>query len=455
MRGKLYNSRQYMNFSTRLLRWLAVAFASGACAVAHAALDASQPTAELAKRIAAIAGPGPAKLTVNSRSSLTPEEVVAIRKLLERDLRALGVISQGAASDSGGESATAIRVTLSANSSHGLWVAEVREGTDLHVAMVEVDLPSPAAAETTGGITLGKTLLWRQSGQVLDLLILPSPSGANRRMIVLEPERIVSYSMPSGGSDANAWKQDREFAIAHARPFPRDVRGRLLAGAATGPVHLFDAYLPGVQCSGEERDGQLAVNCEDGDDPWPLPGSSSLSPDAEPDSPAPRGVEQKAFYNSAKNYFTGVLSPGFGLRLPPFYDAAVLTRATGAAVILSSIDGKVFISEHGGLKRVAGTRDWGSDLSALVSACGSGTQLLTSASGAGTADSLRAYEVAGAEASPVSPALDIDGAVMAIWPSSVGRDATVVVRKSEDTSGSQGPEPREEYEVYSVAPHCN
>lgn len=443
-----------MNFGTRLLRWLAVAFVSGACAASHAsntALDASQPAAELAKKIAAIAGPGPAKLTMSNRSSLTAEEVAAIRKLLDRDLRGLGVVSQ--ASDSGAESATAIRVTLSANSRGGLWVAEVREGTDLHVAMVEVNLPSQTAAPSTGAITLGKTLLWRQSGQVLDLLVLAS--AANRRMIVLEPERIVSYSMPSGGSDANAWRQDREFAIAHGRPFPRVMRGRLFAGAANGSGHLFDAYLPGVQCSGEERDGQLAVNCEDGDDPWPLPGSSSLSLNAEPDSPAPASsVEQKAFYNSAKNYFTGVLSPGFGLRLPPFYDAAVLARARGAAAILSAIDGKVFMIENGALKHVAGTRDWGSDIAAIHSACGSGTQLLTSASGAGATDSLRAYEVAGAEASPVSPALDIDGAAMAIWPSADGRDATVVAR-TESTVGPQGPGQQEEYEVYSVTPHCN
>jgi hypothetical protein len=121
---------------------------------------------------------------------------------------------------------------------------------------------------------------------------------------------------------------------------------------------------------------------------------------------------------------------------------------------LSAIDGKVFMIENGALKHVAGTRDWGSDIAAIHSACGSGTQLLTSASGAGATDSLRAYEVAGAEASPVSPALDIDGAAMAIWPSADGRDATVVAR-TESTVGPQGPGQQEEYEVYSVTPHCN
>jgi len=73
------------------------------------------------ERIAALSGPGPAKLIVRNRSSLTAEQVAAIRKLLERDLRGLGVISE----DSAAETAATIRVTLSTNAGGGLWVAEV------------------------------------------------------------------------------------------------------------------------------------------------------------------------------------------------------------------------------------------------------------------------------------------------------------------------------------------
>src|SRR5277367_3788778 len=111
MSYRLYNSRQYMTSGKCLLLLMAVAIASGACPVAQAAMDASQPAAELAKKIAAISGPGPAKVTVNNRSSLTAEEVVEIRKLLERDLRSLGVISQarsGLGSGSDSEGATTI-----------------------------------------------------------------------------------------------------------------------------------------------------------------------------------------------------------------------------------------------------------------------------------------------------------------------------------------------------------
>ena len=33
-----------------------------------------------------------------------------------------------------------------------------------------------------------------------------------------------------------------------------------------------------------------------------------------------------AFYNSARNYFTGVVTPSVGVDLPPFYAAALIPR---------------------------------------------------------------------------------------------------------------------------------
>jgi hypothetical protein len=436
---------------------MAVAIASGACPVAQAAMDASQPAAELAKKIAAISGPGPAKLIVNNRSSLTAEEVVEIRKLLERDLRGLGVISQsraGLGTGNDSEGATAIRITLSANAAGGLWVAEVQEGTDVHVAMLPVELPVPTPPRPDNGITLGKVFLWRQKQAVLDLLI--GPSGANRRMIVLEPERIVSYLAPMTGDDSNSWKEEQEFVVPHERPFPRDMRGRLLAGATVGSAHFFEAYLPGVQCQGDEQSTRLAITCQNGDDPWPMPGFTVAGPSPDPDAaPTPRNVEQRAFYNSARNYFSGVLSPGLGFRLPAFYDAAAIVRTTGTAMILSATSGQVVLIENGAQKRLAGTRDWGSDLVAVRSDCGSGVQVLASASGAASDDSVRAYEISGRDATPVSSPLEMGGALTAIWPFDDLRDATVVVRRSEIAPEVSVAGQQMDYEVYRVSAHCN
>jgi hypothetical protein len=446
-----------MTSGKRLLLLIAVAIASGVCPVARAAMDASKPAAELAKRITVISGPGPAKLIVNNRSSLTAEEVVEIRKLLERDLRGLGVISEARAGSGTGsepEGATTIRITLSMNAAGGLWVAEVQEGTDVHVAMIPVELPVAAPQNADSGITLGKVFMWRQKEPVLDLLM--SNSGASRRMIVLEPERIVSYIAPTTGGESNSWKEEQGYAVPHGRPFPRDVRGRLFAGAAVGSAHFFEAYLPGVQCYGDVQDGRLAIACQDGDDPWPMPGFTVVGTRPEPDAAStPRSAEQKAFYNGARNYFSGVLSPGLSFRLPAFYDAAAIVRTTGTAMILSATSGQVVMIENGAQKRLAGTRDWGSDLAAIRSDCGSGTQVLASASGAASDDSVRAYEISGRDATAVSSALEMSAAVTAIWPFSDFHDVTVVVRRSESVAAMSTAGQQEDYEVYRVSVHCN
>ena len=103
------------------------------------------PAADLAKRIAALSGPGPAKVIVKNHSSLTTAQTADIRRLLEHDLRGLGVISQP---ESGAESATTIRIILSTNAVGGLWVAEVQEGTDLRVTMILVQLDRPATTHS-------------------------------------------------------------------------------------------------------------------------------------------------------------------------------------------------------------------------------------------------------------------------------------------------------------------
>jgi hypothetical protein len=402
---------------------LAVVWMGAVLFSAEAAVEREQPVADLAKKIAAIAGPGPAKLTMRNQSSLTADELPAIRRLLERDLREYGVLVSGA------ESATIIRVTLSENASGGLWVAEVQEGTEVRVAMVSVALEMTAETQTGAGITLRKTLIWQQQEPVLDAMI--TQMGATRRMLVLEPERIVSFRMT-----AVTWTKEKEFAIPHDRPFPRDLRGRLLVGQG----HLFDAYLPGVLCTGTQSDDSLTVSCADSDDPWPISdavGTQNMG-------------QQKAFYNVARNYFTGVLAPGFGMQIPPFYDAATVPRPNGTAMLFNGIDGRVVMIENNTMKPIAGARDWGSDLAVIRSACGSGVQVLVSGSGAAPTDSLRAYEIPGHEAEPVSAPLSVDGQVMAMWPSNDGASATVVVQRA--TTGQAQFVP---YEVYSVSALCN
>jgi len=417
-------------------KWWAVVVVALACLTpsAHAA-NWEQPVADLAKRIAALSGPGPAKLVIRNQSSLAAEDIPAIRRSLERDLGGYGVRTGG------GDSATLIRVTLSENVQGGLWVAEVVEGTDTRVTMLPVGLGAAAAA-TPGpaSLVVRRTLMLTVPDPVVDAQIFTV--GTLARLVVLEPERLVTYvrsaaglafaGAPAGGG----WVEDQRIAIAHTRPLPRDVRGELVAA----PDHLFDAYLPGVACSGTNTGAQIAVACGDSDDPWPVsePGGAPVG--------GPAGVPQRAFYNALRDFFTGVLAPGYGMDLPAFYEASDIPRPTGTALLLNTVDGRLMLIENNALKPVAGASDWGSDFTVVRSECGSGVQVLVSGSGAAAAgDSLRAYEIVGREAIGVSPPLPVDGAVMAMHAASASTSATVVVRREAPLR----------YEVWNATALCN
>jgi len=417
----------------------AVVVAALACLTPMArAASWEQPAADLAKQIAALSGPGPAKLTIVNRSSLAAIEIPAIRRLLERDLRGYGVVT-GA-----GDSATLIRLTLSENLQGGLWVAEVVEGTETRVTMLAVSLGTAVTTSGPASLVVRRTLMITEADPVLDAQIFSV--GTLSRLVVLEPERIVTYvrsgaglafaTAAPGAAGSVSWVEEQRFPITHTRPLPRDIRGELVVAQD----HLFDAILPGVQCAGTNTGAQIAVTCGDSDDPWPITAAA----------PVPvgggAGVPQRAFYNAMRDFFTGVLAPGYGMDLPPFYQASDLPRPTGTGLLLNTVDGRLMLIENNTLKPVTGAGDWGSDFAVVHSECGSGVQVLVSGTGAAAAgDSLRAYEIVGREAIAASPALPVEGAVTAIHAVNGGSSTTVVVRRDVPLR----------YEVWNASALCN
>jgi hypothetical protein len=377
----------------------------------------SQPAAALAEQIAGILGPGQARLTVRNISGISNDAVPVIQKLLEQDLKAHGVAVGG------DESANSIRVTLSENVGERIWVAEVGEGNVTQAAMVEAGPIAEQHAAPTAGLTLRLQTILTSREPVLSAL--ETPNG----LIVLEPEEVVLYVR--GGA---AWREQAHVDIGQRRPLSRDAHGLLVADA-TGAG--FEAWLPGAACSGPSSAGQSpgewAVNCGSSDDPWPIAQFE--------DGPS----QEKAFYNSGRNYFTGVMTPGVGVDLPAFYSAAWMPRAGGdMAMLIAGVDGKVSVVDNGTLKTMAGARDWGSDFAVLHSGCGSGAQIVVSGSGAAAKDSLRAYEAPALEAIAASAPLEVDGAITALGPAPDGKSLFAVVR----TTTSQ-------YEVDRVTALCN
>ena len=375
-----------------------------------------QPARVLAEQIAVILGPGQAHLTIRNLSGISNDSVPTIRKLLEQDLKARGV---GVAED---ESANSVRVTLSENARARLWVAEVVEGNVTQVAMVQLSSDEEQHAKTASGLNLRKEALFRSNEPVL--AALETANG----LVVLEPEQIVFETQGPDG-----WHEQSRVSVGQRRPLSLDPRGILLpeGGAA------FEAWLAGTQCTGSYEPspapGQWTASCQPSDDPWPMTQFEQAA------------VPVKAFFNGARNYFTGVLTPNIGVDTQPFYSAAWFPRAAGgAALVVGSIDGKVRMIENGVSKQIAGTRDWGSDFAVIHSGCGAGAQIVASGSGEAAGDSLRAYELPALEVIAASAPLDVSGAVMTFWPAPDGKSAFAVVRSAAN-----------EYEVDRVSALCN
>jgi hypothetical protein len=395
------------------LAGLLIASASGAAG------PWDQPAAALADQIAAILGPGQARLVIRNVSTVSTDEIPAIRRLLEQDLKAHGVLASGA------ESANTIRVTLSENVRERLWVAEVIEGNETRVAMVHLDRGTAQASAPSAGISLRRQALLTTSE--------PALAGFETagNFIVIEPEEIVIFARAAVG-----WREQRRVGLGQKKPLSRDSRGAVHPSI---DGESFEASVAGMACSGSYQQPDWVAHCRESDDPWPISSGDSTS--------GPATI--KAFYNAARDYFTGVVTPSVGVDLPPFYTAALLPRPDGAGLLIGGIDGKVQLVESGALKTVTGTRDWGSDFAALQSGCGAGTQIIASGSGEALTDSLRAYELPRLEAIPASATLAMEGTVTALWSAPDGKSVFATVRKA----AVQGQ--ADSYEVDRVTANCN
>lgn len=400
----------------KLIRCAAVCVSVMIAAVlahAQAANSFNQPAAALADQISSILGPGQAHLTIRNLSTTTNDAVPTIRALLERDLKTHGI------SLAGDEGANAIRVTLSENVHERLWIAEIREGNATQVVIVDAGPAQQQRASVTSGLTLRPQLILTSPGPVL--AALETPAG----WIVLTPAELTFYLRTADGLHAV-----NHVDIGERRPRPRDPRGILKLDTSETQ---FTAWLAGAACSGPtatgQSSGEWAVNCRPSDDPWPIF----------------QDPNKGAFYNSARNYFTGVITPGVGADLPAFYSAVAIPRPVGGAgLVVAAIDGKALLLEDAALEPVAGTRDWGSDFAVLRSGCGSGTQIIASGSGQAVADSLRAYELAGLEAMPAGAPLELGGSVTALWSAPDIKSVLAVVQRAPN-----------QYEVDRVSALCN
>ena len=377
---------------------------------------------QLAQKIAAAAGPGAFALEITNRSSLDDKSVREVRSALEAQLHVEGVNTAKAEQATG-----TVGVVLSENLREYVWTAEIAIGSDeKRVALVTLPRSSTgtgAPFTTALPIILKTTLLFAQEQPMLDVALVEMPGGA--RLLVLNGGTVAIYRHRVANA-VEQWELEASPPVAHSRTFPRDLRGRLLLRRD----HLFDVYLPGTFCrSSSSAAASLALTCNDSDDPWPLTPDSSV----------------RAFFAASRNFFTGALSPGIGKvsNVPSFYSAAALPRSTYTLWMLAAVDGSLHLVDGMTDQLIRGGK-WGSDLAAVHSSCGTGTQLLVSESGDTERDSLRAFEIPDRDPVAVSSAADFDGRVVALWPESSSNGAAAIVKRK-DTG---------RYEAYRVSISC-
>jgi hypothetical protein len=395
-------------------------------ALSFPAANFSELEQQLAREIAAVTGPGAVALTISNRSSLSKRESDVVGNGLRTALEAMGI--RFVAAD---RAAASVAITLSENQSSYVWVAEVRQGAGER-AIVMVSTPRAeglSVARDAVPLTLHKAPLWKQPTRILDLAILEETS-IPTHIAVLDGEQVTLYRWQSA-----KWELEQSFAISHARPWPRDLRGRLVPAKD----HLFDVYLPGVKCHTTSAI-PLALNCRESDDPWPLMVSAGT-----PSAPL------NAFFAPARNFFTGVVSPRIGKfsTVPRFYSLASLPRDRYVLWLFAAVDGQTHMIDGVSDQTVNAGSDkskWSSDIAGIQTMCGAGWQVLAVSSvDDGNGDFVRAYEVPDRDPVAVSAAVDLPGEVTAFWTEAKG-DNVIAVARNRETG---------EYEAFRLAITCS
>ena len=346
-------------------------------------------------------------LTTKNISSLSSAAAADAQRIIESQLRARGVRLVEA-----DRAVEEIRITFSENARGYLWIAEIGHGDSWEVVMLPV--AGTGVGQASSQLVLRRVSLISQAEPILDV------DGDERSgLLVLSADRLTLYAMQNG-----RWTPGATAAITHQRPFPRDLRGRVVLSRDGSYI----ARLPGILCSGATQP-QLTANCQETDDPWPLNFDPPMS----------------GFFNAARNYFTGALVPAQEAKLPPFYAAAALVQPAGVTWLFSGVDGVTRLVGSMGL--VGSIPNWGSDLTVLRSNCGSGTQAIASrATDFNSLDALQAYEFANGQPSEAGAPLEFAGPITALWP--VASDSTRAVAVARNLKTGM-------YEAFSISIACS
>jgi hypothetical protein len=357
---------------------------------AWAADDLSAAAIGLARKTAALAGRGESvAIAYKNMSSLAPAEWGGVRTAFESALR-----DAGCRASEGGS--VEVRLTVSETATQYLLVEEVRRADDRQVWIASWNRAAGEPVKPPG-VSLDVKPVWRQTEQILDIAFPPAG------MLVLSPSKLTLYARTG-----DSWTTQASAPLANAKPWPRDLRGRVRTTGGT-----FQIFLPGLACNGNTVPA-LSVDCRASEAPWVLESGS-------------RGL-LLATFSASRDYFDGRVVTQSGARktVPPFYSAASVESQGRTLWVMAQIDGRVQIADAS-LEPVGAVGPWGSDIAGIDARCGGASQVLATRTGDGSEpDALQSFTIAERAATPATAAALLPGPVTALWPSGASAALAVV-----------------------------
>jgi hypothetical protein len=352
---------------------------------ARAADDLNGAAVTLARKTAAFAGRGEAvSLSYRNISSLGSAELGQMRTVFEAALRDAGCrpVDSAAVTDA--------RISISESASQYLLVEEARKGEDRQIFFASWTRAAAALAKP-GGIALDRKQVWQQAEPILDIAFPPAG------MLVLSRAGMSLYARTN-----ERWELRQSVPLAPAKPWPRDLRGRIHANGAA-----FQAFLPGMTCSGNTEPA-LSTECRANDAPWVLESGG-------------RGL-LLANFAASRNYFDGRIVTQAGVRktVAPFYSAASVESQGRTLWLMALRDGQTIVADAS-FDPLGSIGSWGSDMVGVDARCGAASQVLATRAGdAAEPDAIQSYAIAGGVATPVTAPALFPGPVTALWPSGAG-----------------------------------
>jgi len=291
-----------------------------------------------------------------------------------------------------------IHVTLSEGADGYLWVAEIHGQAGDQVALMSAHSSTSAASRAKPVPVLRESLLLSQANPILDFAPAQTAGdSASQLLLTLEPDHVNAFRQAG-----DAWTKVDTAPIAHSRPWPRDLRGRIVFSGASE----FQVYLPGIFCTGTMQP-KLGIECKQGADAaWPLGDKTAVSMAAD------------------RNYFNAH-ADGAKFEWPISY--SIISNSTGdpSLKILTEPNGGAWLFE-GSQHPVANLSRWGDD-AASIAGCGDSWNVLATGGGDWTQrDYLQDYEIADRQAEPAGLLLEFPGPILALWPSDDGKSARAV-----------------------------